>query len=63
MSFNHLSKSAVDLVGKFVFPNTDLSIRRKDARAFLASLAISMLFCFAFGYLLCIVNKHGGRLR
>ena len=62
MRLNHLGESAVDLVGKIVFPNADRSIRRKDARAFLASLALSMLFCFAFGYLLCIVSKHAARL-
>jgi hypothetical protein len=62
MSLNHLGNSTVDLVGKFVFPNTDRSVRKKDTRTFLVSLAVGMLFCFAFGYLLCVVNNHAGRL-
>ena len=62
MSLNQLGNSSLDIVGKLVFPNTKRSIRRKDARAFLASLVLGMLFCFAFGYLLCIVNKHGARI-
>jgi hypothetical protein len=62
MSLNQLGNSALDVIGKLVFPHTEHSIRRKDARAFLASLALGMLFCFAFGYLLCVVNKHGGHI-
>ena len=59
MILNDVSNSALDTIGQFVFPNTTTPIRRRDTRAFLASLVVGVIVCFLFGYLLCLANKHG----
>ena len=60
MTLNDVSNSALDAIGQFVYPNAQPPLRRRDARAFLISLVVGMLVCFLFGYVLCLVNKHGG---
>ena len=60
MTINDVSNTALDAIGHFVFPNAQPSLRRRDTWAFLASLAVGIVVCFLFGYVLCLIQKHGG---
>ena len=60
MTINDVRNNTLDAIGHFVFPNAQAPVRRRDTRAFLASLAIGLVVCFLFGYVLCLMQKHGG---
>ena len=59
MSIRYYKNSAIDLLGRIVFPKSQPSVRRRNLRFFLLSVFLGLMFSTAFGYLLIFLNKQG----
>jgi hypothetical protein len=49
--------SAIDVVAKRLFPNTDRARRRTHMRFLLLSLLLGLLICALFGSVLWLINR------
>jgi hypothetical protein len=59
MNTNQYFKPALDRIGQVLFPGKQPDLRQKETRSFLLSLALGMMFCFAFAYILTTLNLQG----
>ncbi len=57
MSLNRSSGSAVDVIGKLLFPGVRRSRRRTNLRFLLLSLALGLLVCGLLVGVLILVNR------
>jgi hypothetical protein len=53
------SGSAMNLIGKILFPKIQPSRRRRDVRFLFLSVLLGLMFCALFGAMLFILNKQG----
>jgi hypothetical protein len=59
MRKTYYSKPALDLLGKWFFPNAQKAVRRKDVRSLLLSVLLGIVVCLALGSMLLVLNRQG----
>lgn len=59
MKINDYSDRVFDLIGDVMFPRTERTLRRRDARFLVLSLVLGVAICAAFGCILFTVNTQG----
>ena len=59
MNFQHYASSAIGLIARVLFPKTHRSMRKSEQWFLLLSLAVAVVLCVVFGWLLVLLNKGG----